>query len=288
MEIKNIVVSFTTKLSPHMGNNGDKFMNNENTLKSTSDGRVYLSPQTVRHSMFQNFIENYKFDTDEIHSVSEASSISENDKSSISILNDTRLDIGGDMVPKVFKRKSVVSVTPAIAMEKSSIMQDFLVRYDKQPNGNGNNNIVNNNISEKDEMEFNFSIEVDEILKERVYESDGKNFIIEKINDHNKDDRRKKRVIALLESLRDFYPYFANQSRFGIDTSPEKCFISINTNSKVKKGFNYFSKSDIAKKNIVTDLKHRGSYVILGDDDSEYSSYSAFNEAINIVKSSNI
>lgn len=284
-KIKNISICFTTNIPYHQGNNGDKFMNNENQLKMNSDGKVYFSPQTIRYNTFENFSENcYKFNEGEYFSVANTAKKAK-DKTKPLILTDLRVDLQGDMVPSVFRRTSVLKTTPAFALEKSKITQDFLVNFD--PSGDGKNNIVNNNISENDVLQFNFSIDSNQVLRERVYVTkDDK--IVESLVDYDEDGKiRKDRVIALLRSIQTING-FANQSRYLIDPTPEKIIVSINYERYNNKAINFYTKSLVAQKNVVNDLKKLGSNVIFGDDETETSAFEAIDKAIDIVENSEL
>jgi CRISPR-associated protein Cas7/Csp1 len=278
-QLKSIVVVSTSIIENACPNNGQNSLDNENELKMV-DGHLEISGQSVRAQVRNKFKEIYSFAEHEYFSEPDTAGTNSG-KEKPNIRNDVRSDLFGTLIPKPkYVRKSPLSVTSSIAINKSTIKRDYLVNFNKDLNSQ-NNNIVTKNVSERDEMLFNYNINVYQILRETENEIDEKgNYLLVNNKDYDvTSELRKKRVVALLESIR-FLEGFANQSRNLIDCTPHKLLIVFNFKNSDNSFLNFWKKSEINRINIIKELSNEEHYqYFIGDNDEENSAYDAYSNA---------
>ena len=153
--LRSINITFIAPFENHISNGGEKLLGNSNSIKQTNSGHVYASGQKIRHAFCQSLEEliNNDINNDELF-------VSTGDAIPTDIAHNLRADFCGYMHPKgdayIGKRVSPVSVTYAVAKKPSEIQTDLLVRYS---NMNKEDNVIaHKEVSEYDEMIFNFSI----------------------------------------------------------------------------------------------------------------------------------
>jgi CRISPR-associated protein Cas7/Csp1 len=250
----NISVSFVADIKNQRANCGEKFMGNESLVKKHED-KAYLSAQTIRHSVFDTMESINRGYNDTIFSTPDSAIDVENPKEEL--VNNIAYDFRGTLMPgDSFKRYSTVKTNHSFAMEKSSTYFDLLLQFknaakDTIQKDKNQHNIVKNEISHRDKMVFNFSLDVervfahDEIIEKEISKDNIRiiKSIVPAIEDQTLFLTEKKRRLGLyLKSLENLHG-FANQSRNLIDATPKEMFIVFNHITHDNKFLNFFEKS---------------------------------------------
>ncbi|MFW5847907.1 MAG: hypothetical protein ACOCVF_03225 [bacterium] len=275
--LKSVSIVSTSQIENSCANSGQNTLDNENELKMV-DNHLELSGQSIRAQIREYVKKNYEFSPDEYFT--EPDTAGENSKNGKpDIKADVRVDIFGTMIPKPkYIRLSPLQVSSAIAINESTIKRDMLVNFNKNSDSQ-NNNIVTKNVSEKDEMLFNYNIRVRDILSEDKSTVKDDRLVIENHDYDSENTLRKKRVAIILEAIR-YLTGFANQSRNLIDVTPDKILVIFNFKNSDLSFMNYWKDDEITKKNKLEELNSSDHLVhFIGDNNTENSAYVAWKEA---------
>ncbi|MDW8464741.1 MAG: type I-PGING CRISPR-associated protein Cas7/Csp1 [Chloroherpetonaceae bacterium] len=287
MEIKGILVSLLAPMENHIANGGEKLLGNASSIKQRPDGRVYISGQMQRHALFCA-IERLNLEDPNRGNTY----VSNGDGISNAIEVDLRADMGGFMHPKAGnysgRRTSPISVTPAVALEKSEIGRDLLIRLKMDTSGESREQaLATREFSEHDMMLMNFHLDVASLSITKLFEYGDKNevegvHLKTKFVKHVKEEERKRRARLFLEATR-FLTDYAQQARNATTGEPQKVLIVFDTKLS-RKACRYFEANDVEKQNILNELNERGAKVILGSD-IEYgkSVNAAYKEALEFL-----
>lgn len=278
--IKGILVTAIVPMQNHIANGGEKLLGNASSIKRTPEGKVYISGQMQRHSLFSAISRLNETDANKGETY-----VSNGDGISNFVEKDLRADLGGFMHPSKGsysgRRTSPLSVTPAIALEKSSVGRDLMVRLKINGESNKDQALATKEFSEYDEMLMNYFLDVSTLSTTRVFEygKDDNAFHVQtKYIKHVKEEERKRRVRLLLEATVSLTDY-ANQARNAIASEPQKILIVFDTKLS-RKACRYFEGNPQEQQNIISELEQRGAKYFLGDDTSAKSVLKAYDEAL--------
>lgn len=297
MIIKGILVSVLAPFENHIANGGEKLLGNASSIKRRPDGKVYVSGQMQRHVLFSainrlNEVDESKGDT----------FVSNGDGITNQIENDLRADMGGFMHPSKGdysgRRTAPLSVTPAVAMDKSEVGRDLLVRIknnikgdqvysdgyiirnDEEAEEGGENKqaLATKEFSEYDLMHMNFFLDVSGLSISKAFTYEKSFNIATNYFKHADDDERFRRVKLYLEGTRYMNDY-ASQARNAVSGEPQKVLIVFDP-LLGRKASRYFTAPEQEQKNILTELEDKKAKYFLGDDQSEYSVHKAYKDAL--------
>ncbi len=288
MQIKGILVSIVAPMDNHMANGGEKLLGNASSIKRTPDGKVYISGQMQRHVLFSAMEHLNNSDENKGETF-----ISNGDGVTNLIENDLRADMGGFMHPSKGdysgRRTAPLSATIAIALDKSEVGRDLLIRL-KQDSGTDSNNqaLATKEFSEHDLMNMNFHLDITSLSISKTFKYEGGYHIATNYIKHVNDAERKRRSCLFLESTRSMNDY-ANQARNAVSGEPQKVLIVFD-NKLSRKACRYFATSnEIEKVNILDELKERGAKYFIGDDTiGEKSVAVAYKEAFGFLNSEHL
>ena len=278
MEIKGILVSVLAPFENHIANGGEKLLGNASSIKRRPDGRVYVSGQMQRHVLFSainrlNESDENKGDT----------FVSNGDGISNFIERDLRADMGGFMHPSKGdysgRRTAPLSVTPAVAIDKSDVGRDLLVRIKFDQNeGSKEQALATKEFSEFDLMHMNFFLDVNALSISKAFEYK-RGFNIGTIYyKHADETERKRRAKLFLEGTRYMNDY-ASQARNAVSGEPQKVLIVFDP-SLGRKASRYFVATEQEQKNILAELDTKKARYFLGDDKTDKSVQKAYDEAL--------
>lgn len=284
METKKIAGVLVTMVAPfenHMANGGEKLFGNASSIKRRPDGRVYVSGQMQRHVLFSAI--------DRLNHLDKANGttfVSNGDGITNLIEIDLRADLGGFMHTNKGdysdRRIAPLSVTPATALDTSSVGRDLLVRirFDKSSDAK-NQALATREYSEQDKMNMNFFLDITSVgvSKSFVYK-DGLN-LGTKYFKHITDDEKKRRVKLFLEATRIMNDY-ANQARNAVCGEPEKVLIVFDDRLS-RKACRYYTVGEKEQANIIKELDQYQVKYFVGDDASDYSVADAYRDAMNYL-----
>jgi CRISPR-associated protein Cst2 len=284
--IKSILVSTLVPMSNHIANGGEKLLGNAGSIKKRPDGRVYISGQMQRHALF-SAIERLNWEDDERGKTY----VSNGDGISNKIEVDLRADMGGFMHPSKGnysgRRESPISVTPAVAIEKSEIGRDLLVRLRRNEESMRDQALATNEFSQSDLMLMNFSLDVTTLGTSKKFEYDNEYHINTDFIKHVSEDERKRRVKLFLKATQSLTDY-ANQARNAIAGEPQQVLIVFDTKLS-RKAARYFEAEGKEQHNIEAELKQRDAQIFHGNDiDGETSVNEAYNKAFDLFSSSSL
>jgi CRISPR-associated protein Cst2 len=282
MEIKGILITSLVPFENHIANGGEKLFGNASSIKRRPDGCVYVSGQMQRHVLFSaidrlNFADLDKGET----------FVSNGDGVTPQIEKDLRADMGGFMLTKKGlyskRRTAPLSVTPAVAVEKSEVGQDLLVRMCLDESGDAKDQaLATKEYSQHDMMRMNFFLDVSalSVTKRFKYENNFniKTFYVKHVNDVERK-RRAKLYIQATKSMNDY----ANQARNAVSGEPQQVLIVCDTVLS-RKAIRYFIAEEQEKENILAELKDRGAVWFLGDDTTKDSVLVAYTKALDFLK----
>ena len=165
MIIKGILVSVLAPFENHIANGGEKLLGNASSIKRRPDGKVYVSGQMQRHVLFSAINRVNEVDKDKGETF-----VSNGDGITNQIENDLRSDMGGFMHPLKGdysgRRTAPLSVTPAVAIDKSEVGRDLLVRIKlDQTDDTRDQVLATKEFSEYDLMHMNFFLDVSSTLR---------------------------------------------------------------------------------------------------------------------------
>ncbi len=281
MEIKGILVSVLAPFENHIANGGEKLLGNASSIKRRPDGRVYVSGQMQRHVLFSainrlNESDENKGDT----------FVSNGDGISNFIERDLRADMGGFMHPSKGdysgRRTAPLSVTPAVAIDKSDVGRDLLVRIKLDRNeGSKDQALATKEFSEFDLMHMNFFLDVSALSISKAFEYEGGFNIGTKYFKHADDAERKRRAKLFLEGTRYMNDY-ASQARNAVSGEPQKVLIVFDPTLS-RKASRYFIANEQEQKNILAELDAKNTKYFIGDDKTDKSVQKAYDEALKFL-----
>lgn len=305
MNIKGILVSVVAPFENHIANGGEKLLGNASSIKRRPDGRVYVSGQMQRHVLFSainrlNESDENKNDT----------FVSNGDGITNLIERDLRSDMGGFMHPSKGdysgRRTAPLSVTPAVAIDKSDVGRDLLVRLKVNVKGErsySDGYILRNDddaadakeqkqalatkeFSEFDLMHMNFFLDVSALSISKAFEyKEGFN-IGTKYFKHADDNERKRRTKLFLEGTRYMNDY-ASQARNAVSGEPQKVLIVFDS-LLGRKASRYFVANEQEQKNILAELDAKGAVFFMGDDKTEKSVQKAYDNALSFLEQNDL
>lgn len=275
--IKGILVTTVVPMENHIANGGEKLLGNASSIKRTPEGKVYISGQMQRHSLFSAISRLNETDTAKGETY-----VSNGDGISNFVEKDLRADLGGFMHPSKGsysgRRTSPLSVTPAVAKEKSNVGRDLMVRLKINGESNKDQALATREFSEYDDMLMNYFLDVSTLSTTRVFEYENEFHVRTAYVKHVKEDERRRRVRLLLEATASLSDY-ANQARNAIAAEPKKVLIVFDPKLS-RKACRYFEGTVQEQENIIAELQQRGAKYFLGDDESEKSVMKAYEEAL--------
>ena len=283
--IKGILVSAVVPMSNHIANGGEKLLGNASSIKRTPEGKVYISGQMQRHALFSAISRLNEGDTDKGNTY-----VSNGDGISYFVEKDLRADLGGFMHPSKGsysgRRTSPLSVTPAVAIEKSLVGRDLMVRFKMNQTSERDQALATREFSEKDSMLMNFHLDLSSLSISKVFEYEGEFHVKTNYIKHCTEKERQRRVRLFLEATKSISDY-ANQARNAVAGDPEKVLIVFDSKLN-RKACRFFEASEIEQNNIIMELEARESKIFLGDDQTENSVYNAFKEALSELDKSSL
>ena len=160
MEIKGILVSALAPFENHIANGGEKLLGNASSIKKRPDEKVYISGQMQRHVLFSAIDRINETDSNKAETF-----VSNGDGISNLIEKDLRADMGGFMHPSKGdysgRRTAPLSVTPAVAKEKSELGRDLLVRIKMNKEDDAKEQaLATKEFSQSDLMHMNFFLDI--------------------------------------------------------------------------------------------------------------------------------
>jgi len=286
MNIKGILVSVVAPFENHIANGGEKLLGNASSIKRRPDGKVYVSGQMQRHVLFSainklNECDENKGDT----------FVSNGDGISNLIEKDLRSDMGGFMHPSKGdysgRRTAPLSVTPAVAIDKSDVGRDLLVRLKiNQNEGSKDQALATKEFSELDLMHMNFFLDVSSLSISKAFEyKDGFN-IGTKYFKHADNFERKRRAKLFLEGTRYMNDY-ASQARNAVSGEPQKVIIVFDP-FLGRKASRYFIAEDQEQKNIIAELDAKKAIYFIGNDKTNESVQMAYDKALKYLNDNNL
>lgn len=288
MEIKGILVSLLAPMENHIANGGEKLLGNASSIKQRPDGRVYISGQMQRHALFCAIEKLNMEDSNRGNTY-----VSNGDGISNAIEVDLRADMGGFMHPSAGnysgRRTSPISVTPAVALEKSEIGRDLLIRLKMDTSGESREQaLATREFSEYDMMLMNFHLDVSSLSISKLFEYGVRNSVTgvhldTKFAKHAPERERKRRARLFLEATRSLIDY-AQQARNATTGEPQQVLIVFDSKLS-RKACRYFEANDTEKENILKELNERGAKAILGSDvGGDKSVAAAYKEALEFLE----
>ncbi|MBQ6063745.1 MAG: type I-PGING CRISPR-associated protein Cas7/Csp1 [Prevotella sp.] len=278
MEIKGILVSTLAPFENHIANGGEKLLGNAGSIKRRPDGKVYVSGQMQRHVLFSAIDRLNMSDTNKNDTF-----VSTGDGTTNQIEKDLRADMGGFMHPSAGnysgRRTAPLSVTPAVAMEKSEVKNDLLVRVKNDSSEESKEQaLATKEFSQSDLMNMNFFLDITALSITKVFTYEGGFNIGTKYIKHAKDAERKRRVKLYLEATRYMNDY-ANQARNAVCGEPQQVIIVFDTVLS-RKACRYFVADETERKNILAELDERHAKYFIGDDKTAETVANAYKDAL--------
>lgn len=268
-KIKSICISQVAVFDMHAANNGEKTLGNQSAVKKLPNGGAYVSGQMIKRAIMESYRKNFDLLPGEYLSEPDA-------KTNCDITNDVAADLRGFMDPDANrKRPSPIATQVAQPINKNSLNEtilDLLTCFKR----NQQNSMVQREISIKDELLFNFNIDVERVgVSDDVFSISQKDKTFERFYiSHIPEDKRKQRVINALNALY-YLNSFANQSRNAINGSPNKVIIVVDPIHS-RKAFDFWKGSEKVRQSILDELKDRGAKYFIGDDEKKESKLSAY------------
>ncbi len=287
MEVKGILVTLLAPMENHIANGGEKLLGNASSIKRRPDERVYISGQMQRHAFFSALERLNLEDPNKGKTY-----VSNGDGISNAIEVDLRADLGGFMHPSAGnysgRRTSPMSVTPAVALEKSDVGRDLLIRLKVNEDDTSNEQaLATREFSQFDMMLMNFHLDIASLSISKRFSYENKFHVKTEFVKHVKESERKRRVKLFLEATRLLTDY-AQQARNATSGEPQKVLIVFD-NRLSRKACRYFEAGENERKNILNELSERGAKVIIGDDiEGEKSVSAAYKEALEFLESATL
>lgn len=255
--------------------------NEEGTNKEVN-GRSAISGQKLKY-MLLNTIKDLNNNENNIH-------ISNGDGATGDVASDLRSDLGGFMntADKSYsnRRTSPISVTYAVAKEKSNYFDDLFVRFtmneelkskEKSEKKHGEQRINNKTYSSEDVIPFAFCLDCKSLSSTEYFNyKDGKHLSSVRYK-HVTEEERKRRASMYILSTSQLEGW-ANQSRNAISNIPKKVFIAFNTDNQF---IDYFKLSESEQNSIKKMLDYKNVKYFIGVGYEEV--YKAYESAINYL-----
>jgi len=297
MNIKGILVSVVAPFENHIANGGEKLLGNASSIKRRPDGKVYVSGQMQRHVLFSAI--NRLNESDENKG---ETFVSNGDGISNFIERDLRSDMGGFMHPSKGdysgRRTAPLSVTPAVAIDKSDVGRDLLIRLKVNVKGERSYSdgyllrndddatevkdqkqaLATKEFSEFDLMHMNFFLDVGALSISKAFEYDGGFNIGTRYFKHANDTERKRRTKLFLEGTRYMNDY-ASQARNAVSGEPQKILIVFDP-SLSRKASRYFVAEKQEQENILAEIDAKKAKYFIGDDKTDKSVQMAYDAAL--------
>lgn len=181
-----------------------------------------------------------------------------------------------------------MSVTPAVAMKKSEIGRDLLIRLRVNTKGENANEqaIATREFSQGDIMRMNFFLDITSLSISKYYSYE-KSFNVGTVYyKHATEAERKRRALLYLNATRLMNDY-ANQARNAVCGEPQQVIIVFD-NILSRKASRYFEAGETERENILKELDERGAQYFIGDDRTENSVLKAYNEALEFLQSNEL
>ena len=264
MNIKGILISVVAPFENHIANGGEKLLGNASSIKRRPDGRVYVSGQMQRHVLFSAINR-----LNEVDENKKETFVSNGDGISNLIEKDLRADMGGFMHPSKGdysgRRTAPISVTPAIAIDKSNVGRDLLVRIKiDQSTDSRDQALATKEFSEYDLMHMNLFLDVSALSISKAFKYEGGFNIGTKYFKHANSEERKRRARLYINGTRYMNDY-ASQARNAVSGEPQKVLIVFDP-LLGRKASRYFVAEEQEQKNILAELDSKGAIYFLGDD----------------------
>lgn len=281
MEIKGILVTALAPFENHIANGGEKLLGNASSIKRRPDGRVYISGQMQRHVLFSAIDRLNTADSSK-----GSTFVSNGDGITNQIENDLRADMGGFMHPNKGdysgRRTAPLSVTPAVALDESSVGRDLLVRirFDESEDAK-DQALATKEFSQRDIMHMNFFLDISSLSISKGFTYENSFNIGTKYFKHVNEAERKRRARLYLEGTKSMNDY-ASQARNAVSGEPQKVLIVFDTILS-RKASRYFVAGEQERTNILAELAARGATYFIGDDTTENSVYKAYNDALTFL-----
>lgn len=288
MEIKGILTTLLAPMENHIANGGEKLLGNASSIKRRPDERVYISGQMQRHALFSAIetLNNEDPQKGETY-------VSNGDGISNAIESDLRADLGGFMHPSAGaysgRRISPVSVTPAVALEKSDIGRDLLIRLKNDSTDDSRDQaLATREVSQYDMMLMNFHLDVSALSVSKRFHYGERNQIqgVHLETDfvkHVEETERKRRAKLFLEATSSLIDY-AQQARNATTGEPQAVLIVFDSKLS-RKASRYFAVGEVERKNILDELDERDAKYIIGNDtQGEKSVSDAYKEALEFLE----
>lgn len=283
--IKGISVVLLAKMENHIANGGEKLLGNASSIKRRSDGRVYISGQMQRQSLFRA-VERLNMEDPNIG----VTYISNGDGITNLIEKDLRADMGGWMHPSggnySGRRTSPISATFAVALNESDLGRDLLVRLKQNPNEGSTQDqaLATREFSESDEMQMAFHLDVSALSVSKRFKYESEKHVETEWIKHVAETERMRRAKLFLEATR-FLTDYANQARNATTGEPYKVLIVLDSRLS-RKCARFFDMTEIEQQNILEELQDRNAVYFLGDDtSSEMSVHKAYKSALAALES---
>ncbi len=273
--IKGVSISAVADMEMHAANGAMKEIGNETILKRLPDGRCIISPQMVKHALF-NAAERANNNHNNTY-------FANADGTTNDIVHNITADMRGFLLLTQDeyggKRISPVKVTPALARKESKMYVDLLTRHNNNPNtetketirkkkevdpeyaenkDNKDGALVNREMSISDSMVMNAHIDVQNVGMRCLPTYDTKGWNISKTWNREIDEEERRRRVWLFVEAFGYMTDFANQSRNAFSAAPVEVIICFDPiyNHKVTK---YFTCSEIEQKRLLAELDDRGA-----------------------------
>ena len=288
MEIKGILVTLLAPMSDHIANGGEKILGNASSIKQRPDGRVYVSGQKQRHTLF-SAIERLNFEDSQRN----GTYVSNGDGVTANIEKDLRADLGGFLHTQKEtysgRRTAPLSATPAVAYNElrpngngespkaeSEVGRDLLIRLKVNENAEGRDQaLATREYSQEDLMLMSFFIDVGAVSIRKRFVYEGDLHLDTQYVKHVDELERHRRIRLALEATASLTDY-ANQARNAVSGEPQKVLIVFDTKMS-RKAVRYWRASETERKNILKELRERDAVYFIGDDTgSEKDSVSVF------------
>ncbi|AUD02101.1 type I-PGING CRISPR-associated protein Cas7/Csp1 [Spirosoma pollinicola] len=265
MTIKSITVTLIAPMSDHAANRGEKLLGNASSIKRRPDGRVYISGQMQRHALF-SAVERLNDDDPN------GTYVANGDGPSTKIEIDLRSDLGGYLDTNKGeysgRRTAPLTATPAVAITRSDIGRDLLVRLKQNADAESEQKqaLATNEFSQRDDMVMSFHLDIGAVGVRKRYSYEKEQHIETQYDNFIKDDEHRRRVKLFLEATRSITDY-ANQARQATSGEPQKVLIVLDTKMS-RKAARYFAPetSPEVQANIRAELTAREAQYFLGDD----------------------
>ncbi|MEN6453200.1 MAG: type I-PGING CRISPR-associated protein Cas7/Csp1 [Prolixibacteraceae bacterium] len=306
MEIKGILVTALAPFENHIANGGEKLLGNASSIKRRPDGRVYVSGQMQRHVLFSAINR-----LNEADSAKKDTFVSNGDGISNLIEKDLRADMGGFMHPSKGdysgRRTAPLSVTPAVAINESEVGRDLLIRIQTNVKGDHvysdgyilreseegaadekdqKQALATKEFSEYDLMHMNFFLDISALSISKAFKYENSFNLGTKYFKHADNNERKRRARLYLEATKSMNDY-ASQARNAVSGEPQKVLIVFDTILS-RKASRYFVASEQEQRNILTELDARSAKYFIGDDTTENSVHTAYQNALKYLSENSL